>query len=85
MPSNAVVVIGLTSPDATVTINERIAWIRQDGTFEAVAFLVPGNNLIGVNATESEGNHETTELSVISLAPPTFHPPRLGLCGRWWH
>ena len=70
VPSNAVVVVGLTSPGATVTINDSIVKILEDGGFQAEAFLEPGRNLIRVKATDSQGNQEETELTVISLALP---------------
>ena len=70
VPSNAVVVVGLTSPGAVVTINDRIVKILEDGGFQAEAFLDPGINLIRVKATDSRGNQEETELTVTSLALP---------------
>jgi len=70
VPSNAVVVVGLTSPGATVTINDRIVKILEDGGFQAEAFLEPGRNMIRVKATDSQGNQKETELTVISLALP---------------
>ena len=70
VPSNAVVVVGLTSPGAIVTINDRIVKILEDGGIQAEAFLEPGTNLIRVEATDSQGNQEQTELIVTSLALP---------------
>ena len=63
-------VVGLTSPGATVKVNDQIVEIEQDGRFQAEASLVPGRNLIRVLATDSIGNQKATQLTVTSLALP---------------
>ena len=70
VPNNAVVVVGLTSPGATVQVNDQIVEIEQDGRFQAEAPLVPGKNLIRVLATDSSGSQRATQLTVTSLALP---------------
>jgi len=65
-----VVVVGITSPGATVQVNDQIVEIEQDGRFQAEASLIPGRNVIRVLATDSLGNQKATELNVTSLALP---------------
>ncbi len=70
VPSDAVVVVGLTDEDATVTINGRIVGVDRDGRFQAEAFLSPGPNIIRVVAIGRNGNQASSELTVTSLALP---------------
>ena len=68
--TDAVVVHGVTSPGALVHIGGVAADVGSDGRFQAEVTLLPGNNTIRVVATDSSGNQESKELSVISLALP---------------
>ena len=70
MPSDAVVVVGLTDSDATVTVNGRIVDLDRDGRFQAQAFLTPGPNIIRVVSIGPTGNQASSELTVTSLALP---------------
>ena len=70
VPSDAVVVVGLTDADSTVTLNGRIVTVDRDGRFQAEAFLSPGPNIIRVVAISRNGNQASSELTVTSLALP---------------
>ena len=72
MPSDAVVVHGVVSPGAQVTINGNLVSVGQDGGFRGEAALSPGVNDIEVVATDALGNRRTEVLRVTSLALPTL-------------
>lgn len=68
--TNAVVVHGVTTPGATVTINGNVAAVDDDGRFQAEVVLSPGINQIEVVATGAMGNRQSTTLTVTSIALP---------------
>ena len=68
--TNAVVVHGVTDPEATVTVNGQAALVNRDGGFQIAADLSPGENTIQVVAGDSGGNQNTVVLVVTSLAFP---------------
>ena len=68
--TDAVVVHGVTSPEALVNIQGLPAAVGPDGRFQAEVTLSPGINTIRVVATDSSGNQESQELSITSLALP---------------
>ena len=68
--TDAVVVHGVTSPEAFVIIQGLPATVGPDGRFQAELTLSPGINTIRVVATDSSGNVEIQELNVTSLALP---------------
>ena len=71
MHSDAVVVHGITSPGATVRINDQIVAVEGEGTFKAEVPLLPGVNRIEVVATGALGNRESRAISVtLALLPP---------------
>ena len=70
VPRDVVVVHGITSPGAEVSINGRVAQVDRDGIFQAEVPLSPGTNAIEVTATDSTGNVKEQVLTVTSLALP---------------
>ncbi len=70
MQTNAVVVHGITTPGATVTVNGVGAAVGADGRFQTEIGLASGANTIEVVASDARGNRATRTLSVTSLAPP---------------
>ena len=68
--TDAVVVHGVTTPGALVHIGGVAADVGNDGRFQAEVPLAPGINTIRIVATDSEGNRESRELAVTSLALP---------------
>ena len=67
---NAVVVHGITTPGASVSIKGLAALVGDDGGFQEAVTLTPGINDIQVVATDSKGNRESKSLRVTSLALP---------------
>ena len=70
MSGDAVVVHGITTPGASVRIEDLTAAVGEDGRFQEEIILTPGVNVIQVVATDSKGNRESEALRVISLALP---------------
>ena len=70
MSGNAVVVHGITTPGASVIIEDLTAVVGEDGRFQEEITLTPGINVIQVVATDSRGNRESKALRVTSLALP---------------
>jgi len=67
---DSVVVYGLTSVGAAVTVNEMEASVAGDGRFQAEIELVLGNNVIEVIATDGEERQRVEVIEVVSLALP---------------
>ena len=65
-----VVVHGVTSPGASLRINNKAVIVAEDGGFKAEVTLTAGANLIEVAATGAEGQRERRFLTVNSLALP---------------
>ena len=72
VPSDAVVVHGVASLGAQVTINGEPVTVGQDGGFRGEAALSPGVNEIEVVATDAFGSRQVQVLIVTSLALPTL-------------
>ena len=72
VPSDAVVVHGVASLGAQVTINGEAVTVGQDGGFRGEAALSPGVNQIEVVATDALGSRRVQVLTVTSLALPTL-------------
>ncbi len=70
VPGSAVVVFGLTSPGALVTVDGRVATVDSNGGFRAEAELNPGINTIEIVASDGAGNEESATVRVTSLALP---------------
>ena len=70
VPGSAVVVFGLTSPGASVTVDNRVATVDVNGGFRAEAELNPGINTIEIVASDGIGNEESATVRVTSLALP---------------
>ena len=68
--TDAVVVHGVTAPGALVHIGGVATEVANDGRFQAEVPLAPGINTIKIVATDSEGNRESRDLAVTSLALP---------------
>ena len=67
---DAVVIFGVASPGASLTVNGRVAAVGNDGGFQEEVQLSPGSNTVEVVATDSRGGRETAVLSITSLALP---------------
>ncbi|MDA1189128.1 MAG: hypothetical protein O2854_05560 [Chloroflexi bacterium] len=61
------VVVGITLPDAVVTVNDIEAEVDEDGEFFAAITLVEGPNTIEIIASDFAGNEASTVLTVIYL------------------
>ncbi len=70
MSGNAVVVHGVTTPGASVTIEDLTASVGEGGRFQEEITLIPGINVIHVVARDSKGNRESKSLRITSLALP---------------
>ena len=68
--SNAVVVHGVTSPGASVTVNGHSAKVAADGRFRSEVSLFPGFNFIAVVATDPLGNTEQRVITVVLPSQP---------------
>jgi len=62
--SPQVTVVGTTSPDSVVTVNDDIIVVGADGRFESTISLEQGPNVIEIVASDLEGNEATLELSI---------------------
>ncbi len=68
--SGAVVLSGVVSPGARVSINQEQAIVEEDGKFRGAVDLVPGKNEIQVVATDIQGNQVTKVVTVTSITVP---------------
>ena len=68
--TTAVIVHGLTIPEASLTISGEAASVDADGMFRGEVTLSPGSNVIEVVATDTEGNREAKTLSITSAVLP---------------
>lgn len=57
-------ITGVTDPDNTVTVNDRLAIIRETGDFSYTFRLNEGDNVISVRSTDEAGNTVTVERKV---------------------
>ncbi len=62
--SNMVTVKGKTSPDNTVTVNDRLAVVANDGSFSYTYSLTEGENTLHIAATDPAGNQEAIDRRV---------------------
>ena len=67
---DGVVVHGLTVAGALVSVNGEVADVDDEGEFQIVAALEPGENVIEVVARDSLGNRRDVRLTVTSLVLP---------------
>ena len=58
---------GVTSPDAIVSVNGVILEVQPDGTFELTLPLDPGPNIVDIVASDLEGNSINSSLAIISI------------------
>jgi len=65
--SSRLVVQGLTSPDATVSVNGLLVTPLSEGSFETTLTLDEGPNLIEVLTSDVAGNRKDTVLTVIYI------------------
>ena len=65
--SDRVLLHGVTSADATVSVNGVILEVQSDGTFELTLPLEPGPNIVDIVASDLEGNSINSSLAIISL------------------
>lgn len=65
--TNTVIIKGVTSPDAVLSINGILVSIDAEGEFEVTVSLDPGTNLIEVIASDFEGNQESAVFAIISV------------------
>ena len=68
--TGTVVLSGVVSPGATVSINQEPAIVEEDGKFRGAVDLVPGKNDIQVIATDIQGNQATKVVTVTSITVP---------------
>ncbi len=65
--SETVLLRGLTSPDAIVSVNGVIVQVQADGTFELTLLLEAGPNIVDVVASDLSGNTISSSLAIISI------------------
>ena len=65
--SDRVLLHGVTSADATVSVNGLILEVQSDGTFELTLPLEPGPNIVDIVASDLEGNSINSSLAIISI------------------
>ena len=65
--SDRVLLHGVTSADATVSVNGVILEVQSDGTFEITLPLEPGPNIVDIVASDLEGNSINSSLAIISI------------------
>ena len=65
--SDRVLLHGVTSADATVSVNGVILEVQPDGTFELTLPLEPGPNIVDIVASDLEGNSINSSLAIISI------------------
>ena len=66
----AVVVHGLTSPGATLTINGEVVFVDRDGRFQTEVTLVPGDNRVEVIATDATGTQVSEKILTVTFQAP---------------
>ena len=62
--SNTLIVKGKTASDNTVTVNDRLAVVGNDGSFSYTHVLSEGDNTLRIVATDPAGNQETVDRRV---------------------
>ena len=67
--SDTVLLRGITSADAIVSVNGVILEIQPDGTFELTLALDPGPNIVDVVASDLDGSSINSSLAIISIPP----------------
>ena len=67
--SDTVLLRGITSADAIVSVNDVIVEIQADGTFELTIVLAPGPNFVDVLASNLDGSFHSSSLAIISIPP----------------
>lgn len=67
--SDTVLLRGLTSADAIVSVNDVIVEVQTDGTFELTLLLDPGPNFVDVVASNLDGSTISSSLAIISIPP----------------
>ncbi len=59
-----ITVSGKTDGDIQVTVNDRLAVVRNDGSFDFTFMLTDGENILKIVATDTAGNQTTVEKKV---------------------
>jgi hypothetical protein len=67
--SDTVLLRGITSADAIVSVNDVIVEVHSDGTFELTIVLAPGPNFVDVVASNLDGSSHSSSLAIISIPP----------------
>lgn len=67
---DGIVVHGLTVADALVSVNGEVVDVDDEGGFQIVVALEPGENVIEVVARDSSGNRREERLTITSLVLP---------------
>jgi hypothetical protein len=77
---DSVLVVGITEPGATVTVNGIPAVVDPYGKFTVQLSLLKGKNEIKAVSTDSSGNTDTKSISVKVVSPP----PAVEASTWWW-
>lgn len=67
--SDTVLLRGITSADAIVSVNDVIVGVQSDGTFELTIVLDNGPNWVDVVASNLDGSTASSSTSIISIPP----------------
>lgn len=73
--SDTVLLRGVTSADAIVSVNDVIVEVQADGTFELTLVLSPGGNFVDVVASNLDGSQINSSLAIISIPPDPEEEP----------
>ena len=66
---DTVLLRGITSADAIVSVNDVIVEVQADGTFELTIVLLAGPNFVDVVASNLDGSSHSSSLAIISIPP----------------
>ncbi len=67
--SDTVLLRGITSTDAIVSVNDVIVEVQADGSFELTLVLDPGPNFVDVVASNLDGSTINSSLAIVSDPP----------------
>ncbi|MBP39396.1 MAG: hypothetical protein QF676_05065 [Dehalococcoidia bacterium] len=67
--SDTILLRGLTSADAIVSVNDVIVEVQSDGNFELTLVLVEGPNFVDIVASNLDGSSISGEYFVFSIPP----------------
>ncbi len=67
--TSSIEVLGKTSTDATITINQKPVTLKQDGTFQTTLDLAPGDHTVIITSQSRDGKTRTLSRSITVTTP----------------